>query len=206
MLAILVMQLIEFIARHQYHRASTIVNSSEPPTDKEVDAVKSEPTPVEVQESHGHSHGLSLLQEKHNHRVSTYLLEFGIAMHSVLDWFGFGHRRRFHIHCSFHWPFVSINSDGHFFLHHHPGLGLPLALPFARTISIRNSLAALITVGVLDLVSGGILIYVALVNLIADEIGPTAHEFFALNKRFKFLYFAALYLGAALMAVIGRWA
>jgi zinc transporter 1/2/3 len=74
MLAILAMQLIEFIAHHQLHRIPIKDNGvpqSSLPTDEHH---------VEV----GHSHGVSLLQESHNHKVSTYLLEFGIALHSVL--------------------------------------------------------------------------------------------------------------------------
>lgn len=227
MLAILVMQLIEFIAHHQYHRASTTVNPSEPAIDKEVDVVKSEPTPVEVQEPHGHSHGLSLLQEKHNHKVSTYLLEFGIAMHSVLIGLALGTEEgstfiALFIALCFHQFFEAIALGAQISKLETKSVipAIAMVIFFSITtpigtaigIAVRSnnfnpkSLAALITIGVLDSVAGGILIYVALVNLIAGEMGPNAHEFFALKKRFKFLYFAALYLGAALMAVIGRWA
>ncbi|CAF3543878.1 unnamed protein product [Rotaria sp. Silwood1] len=69
-----------------------------------------------------------------------------------------------------------------------------------------KSLVALMTTGVLDSVSSGILIYVALVNLMAGEMGVGAHGFLQLRKRVKCLYFIALYIGAAVMAILGRWA
>jgi len=59
---------------------------------------------------------------------------------------------------------------------------------------------------VLDSVSAGILIYVALINLMIGEMGVQAYSFFFLKKQFKVLYFAGFYLGAAAMAVIGNWA
>ena len=223
MLAILLMQLIEFIAHHQFHRAPVTMN----PTDCESGTDKPEPNPAEVHDPHGHSHGLSLLQDKHNHRVSTYLLEFGIAMHSVLIGLALGTEEgstfiALFIALCFHQFFEAIALGAQIAKLNTksvvPAIGMVIffsittPMGIAIGIAIRSnsynpkSLATLITSGVLDSVSGGILIYVALVNLIAGEMGPTAHEFFALKKRLKFLYFVCLYLGAALMAVIGRWA
>ncbi|CAF1523694.1 unnamed protein product [Rotaria sp. Silwood1] len=74
------MQLIEFIAHHQLHR----VTVQETKIVVEEVPVQSTTIPIESNQQHGHSHDLSLLQDTHNHRVTTYLLEFGIAIHSVL--------------------------------------------------------------------------------------------------------------------------
>jgi hypothetical protein len=69
MLAILAMQLIEFIAHHQLHRT--------PIKDNRVNIEEGAPQSVLSTDEHfvevGHSHGVSLLQESHNHKVSTYL-------------------------------------------------------------------------------------------------------------------------------------
>ncbi|CAF4784848.1 unnamed protein product [Rotaria sp. Silwood1] len=75
------MQLIEFIAHHQLHRVTvqeTIVVVEEVPVQSTTCTI-----PIESNQ-HGHSHDLSLLQDTHNHRATTYLLEFGFAIHSVL--------------------------------------------------------------------------------------------------------------------------
>ncbi|CAF1534130.1 unnamed protein product [Adineta ricciae] len=216
MLAILAMQLIEFIAHHQLHRGSN----------------KADPQPAEAPVEHceeeaGHNHGLSLLQESHNHKVSTYLLEFGVALHSVLIGVALGTENgstfvALFIALCFHQFFEAIALGAQisrlniksivpaifmiiFFTLTTP-VGIAIGIGIHSGTYNPKSVAALMVNGVLDSVSGGILIYVALVNLMAAEMGVGAHAFFALKKRFKVLYFAALYLGAALMAVIGRWA
>ena len=82
------------------------------------------------------------------------------------------------------------------------GIGIGIHL---RTYNPK-SVASLLTNGILDSVSGGILIYIGLVNLLAAEMGAGAHEFHSLSKKLKLLYFAALYTGVGVMAAIGRWA
>ena len=59
-----------------------------------------------------------------------------------------------------------------------------------------KSVSSLLVTGILDSLSAGVLIYVALVNLITAEMGTNAHAFYSLSGRLKFLYFIALYLGA----------
>jgi zinc transporter 1/2/3 len=83
------------------------------------------------------------------------------------------------------------------------GIGIGIAI-HSKTYNPK-SVASLLVTGILDSVSGGILIYVALINLITAEMGVGAHAFHSLSKRLKFLYFLALYAGVAAMAVIGRW-
>ncbi|CAF1276389.1 unnamed protein product [Rotaria sordida] len=222
MLAILVMQLIEFVAHHQLHSVSIhqikVV----------VEETQAQPTiiPVESSQQHGHSHGLSLLQDSHNHRITTYLLEFGIAVHSVLIGVALGtdDGSRFvalFITLCFHQFFEAIALGAQIsqlnnksvlpaiFMVIFFALTTPVGIAIGIGIHLNTynpkSLAALMTTGVLDSVSSGILIYVALVNLMAGEMGAGAHEFFRLKKRVKFLYFVALYLGATFMAILGRW-
>ncbi|CAG8575943.1 2791_t:CDS:2 [Paraglomus brasilianum] len=68
-----------------------------------------------------------------------------------------------------------------------------------------NSVVALVVQGTLDSVSAGILIYAAYANLLAIEItGNTS--FRKLPGRTKVYYFLSIYVGAAIMASLGRWA
>ena len=223
MLAILAMQLIEFIAHHQLHRVSNQANHVNGKDDVPQTVLPS----VETCEEGGHTHGLSLLQESHNHKVSTYLLEFGVALHSVLIGVALGTTSgstflALFIALCFHQFFEAIALGAQisrlnntslvpsiimiiFFTLTTP-VGIAIGIGISFGTYNPKSLAALMVNGVLDSVSAGILIYVSLVNLMAGEMGVGAHAFFALKKRLKTLYFIALYLGAAAMAVIGRWA
>jgi zinc transporter 1/2/3 len=68
-----------------------------------------------------------------------------------------------------------------------------------------NSTSALLVQGIFDSVSGGVLIYMALVELISVEVTHN-HE---MRKEWwvsQALQFFALYAGVVIMAVIGRWA
>jgi zinc transporter 1/2/3 len=223
MLAILAMQLIEFIAHHQLHRIPIKDNGIKTEEGVPRSSLPSGEHDVEV----GHSHGVSLLQESENHKVSTYLLEFGVALHSVLIGVALGTTDgssfvALFIALCFHQFFEAIALGAQierlankslvpaivmiiFFALTTP-VGIAIGIGIHSGTYNPKSLAALMVNGVLDSVSAGILIYIALVNLMAGEMGVHAHAFFLLKKRLKFLYFAALYLGAAAMAVIGRWA
>ena len=67
-----------------------------------------------------------------------------------------------------------------------------------------NASATLISRGVLDALSAGILIYDALVNIITPHIGcPMFRESTPFQQ---VVQMASLWLGAAIMAIIGRWA
>ncbi|CAF0925506.1 unnamed protein product [Rotaria sp. Silwood1] len=217
------MQLIEFIAHHQLQRVlihETKVVIEEAQTQSAI-------IPIESSQQHGHSHGLSLLQDSHNHRVTTYLLEFGIAAHSVLIGVALGTDDGSHfivlfITLCFHQFFEAIALGAQIsqlnnksilpaiFMVSFFALTTPVGIAIGIGVHLNTynpkSLVALVTTGVLDSVSSGILIYVALVNLMAGEMGVGAHGFFQLRKRVKCLYFIALYIGAALMAILGRWA
>jgi len=58
--------------------------------------------------------------------------------------------------------------------------------------------------GVTDAMAAGILIYVALVNLLFEDFSSEA--FHQLSRKKKLINFLSLYLGAAIMALIGLWA
>ncbi|KAL3851576.1 hypothetical protein ACJIZ3_013458 [Penstemon smallii] len=80
--------------------------------------------------------------------------------------------------------------------------GIVLGLALARTYQ-ENSPRALITVGLLNASSAGLLIYMALVDLLAaDFMGPKLQS--SINLQLK--SFIAVLLGAAGMSLMAKWA
>jgi len=92
------------------------------------------------------------------------------------------------------------------------GFAYPITTPLGIAIGIGirfsynpESYVALLFQGILDSLSAGILIYNAYVELIAIEMNHN-NKFRALSMPRKLSYFAAMYIGAAAMAIIGIWA
>ncbi|OMJ08397.1 Zinc transporter 5 [Smittium culicis] len=86
-----------------------------------------------------------------------------------------------------------------------------LATPLGQAIGMGlhsvfsyKSAGYLITLGILEAASAGILVYVALVNLITEEFSSLSFRNSSKGKQVA--GFIAMYLGAAAMAVIGKWA
>jgi len=74
-----------------------------------------------------------------------------------------------------------------------------------REVYAGTSTSALVLQGVFDAVSAGILLYVAFVHLLAEEVTNNA-RFHGQKVWQKVVCFGALWSGAAVMAVIGKWA
>ena len=234
MLAALAMHLIEFLAHARYHTPAHSVR-----TNNQIETIKIReggsrtisrvgvlPMPTPVPEASGHQHGLIFQDDAQRHKVSTYLLEFGIALHSVLIGVALGTNTNefvaLFIALCFHQFFEGMALGAQiarlqrvsflkamlmvlFFAVTTP-IGVAIGIGIHSGTYNPKSVASLLVNGILDSLSAGILIYVALVNLIAAEISVNAPDFIGLKKRLKFLYFLALYLGAGAMAVVGRWA
>jgi zinc transporter 1/2/3 len=88
----------------------------------------------------------------------------------------------------------------------------PIATPIGIAVGIgirksfnANAYKSLLTQGILDSLSAGILFYNGYVELMAFEMNRNA-VFRAHNGVRKAALFFAVYLGAAIMAVIGLWA
>ncbi|CAF0982924.1 unnamed protein product [Rotaria sordida] len=243
MLAILAMQLIEFIA-HERHppKIDPISNgqNEEPKMQKQVEMETSIAvvvnTPVEISKPkhhhdhdhhhHHHHHGISLQNDPQTDKISAYLLEFGIALHSVLIGVALGTASEsfiaLFIALCFHQFFESIALGAQFarldrlplrsiilmviFFVFTTPVGIAIGIGIHSGTYNPNSIAALLVNGILEAISGGILIYVALINLITAEMGANAKEFHLLSKKLKLLYFIALYAGVAAMSIIGIWA
>lgn len=191
-----------------------------------IEIVDMEPSPANHCEESGHHHGLALEDDSHGNKISTYLLELGIALHSVLIGLTLGTTTEsfvaLFIALCFHQFFEAIALGAQianlkttslksaifmviFFSLTTP-VGIAIGIGIHSGTYNPKSVSSLLVTGILDSLSAGVLIYVALVNLITAEMGANAHSFYTLRTRLKFLYYAALYLGVAAMTVIGRWA
>jgi len=202
---------------------------SEPQVQKDIIVIEVphiEPNSIDVCETSAHYHGGAFLDDGHQHKISTYLLEFGIALHSVLIGLALGTTAEsfiaLFIALSFHQFFEAIALGAQIARLHHISLrsaifmviffalttpvGIAIGIGIHSTTYNPKSVTSLPINGIFDSISGGILIYVALVNLITAEMGVGAHSFHLLSKKLKVLYFFALYAGVAAMAVVGRWA
>ncbi|KAF0691556.1 Aste57867_17251 [Aphanomyces stellatus] len=91
-------------------------------------------------------------------------------------------------------------------------LGFSLATPFGMVVGIainstysETSTAALWVRGTMDAVSGGILIYTSLVELLTYQY-TTNQEFHDKSPTMRLLTYVCLWLGAASMAIVGYWA
>ncbi|OLY79131.1 Zinc transporter 5 [Smittium mucronatum] len=82
-------------------------------------------------------------------------------------------------------------------------LGQGIGMAVHSTFSSKSP-SYLITLGVLEAISAGILVYVALVNLIAEEFSSL--KFRSFSKSLQTYSFLAMYFGAAVMSLIGKWA
>ncbi|KAJ1653987.1 hypothetical protein IWQ61_006007 [Dispira simplex] len=180
---------------------------------------------LEIHSHHTHVHGDIFLQGLDaTRRPSTYVLELGIALHSILiglalgttsgtefislwvalvlhqffEGFALGSRLA---SLTFSSAVVPITSALGFAITTPIGISIGMGV---RTSYQPNSPTNMVVQGILDSLAAGILLYAALVNLIAQEFSqPT---FFKEARSKRTLYFISMYTGAAVMAIIGIWA
>ncbi|MQL70260.1 hypothetical protein Taro_002550 [Colocasia esculenta] len=181
--------------------------------------------------THGHAHGAGpsplneagSLPEHIRHRVVSQVLELGIVVHSVIVGMSVGTsshpstiRPLIGALC-FHQFFEGIGLGGcivqakfnvkaTFIMALFFSLTTPLGIALGIGITSRydeNSTTALTVEGLLDSASAGILIYMALVDLLAaDFTNPRVQN----NGRLQLVAYVALLLGAGFMSVIAKWA
>ncbi|CAA6671880.1 unnamed protein product [Spirodela intermedia] len=183
--------------------------------------------------SHGHAHGPVLsppplpkedTSDQIRHRVISQVLELGIVVHSVIIGISLGASTQ----PSTVRPLLGALSFHQFF----EGLGLGgciaqvgqvqgraaflMALFFTLTTPVgvalgigvaakydENGGGALIVEGLLNAASAGILIYMALVDLLAaDFMSPKLRS----HGRLQLAAYLALFLGAGLMSLLAKWA
>ncbi|KAJ3045427.1 hypothetical protein HDV00_010297 [Rhizophlyctis rosea] len=169
----------------------------------------------------GHAHGLAL--EEAEKRIATYALELGVAIHSVIIGVTLGAARgqfiSLLIALTFHQFFegialASVILDA---TYTRRGQAIVMVLfyslttPLGITIGViinesynMNATNALISTGVLEALSAGILAYDSLVNIICPHFN--GRNFLTAAKPARIVHFFFLWLGAFAMALIGRWA
>ncbi|KAG0048236.1 high-affinity Zn(2+) transporter zrt1 [Gryganskiella cystojenkinii] len=173
---------------------------------------------------HSHSHGLSLLDDSQR-RISTYILEAGIAAHSVIIGISLGVSTGSEfmgllVALIFHQFFEGFALGARIadlafetkYTHYLLALFFSLTTPIGVGIGIGisntynpNSKTSLLVVGIFDSISTGILLYMGYVNLLAVEFNLSG-ELRKESKKVKSMCFIALWTGAAIMAIIGRFA
>ncbi|KAJ1423437.1 Zinc/iron permease [Sesbania bispinosa] len=176
--------------------------------------------------AHGHAHGIALTDEEETdvrHVVVSQVLELGIVSHSVIIGLSLGVSQS---PCTIR-PLIAALSFHQFF----EGFALGgcisqaqfkassatiMACFFALTtpvgVGIGTGIAsvynpyspgALIAEGILDSLSAGILVYMALVDLIAADF---LSKRMSCNFRLQIVSYCMLFLGAGLMSSLAIWA
>ncbi|KAK6141216.1 hypothetical protein DH2020_025041 [Rehmannia glutinosa] len=194
---------------------------------KDSAAVKGEEAGVVPVHTHGHSHGSVTLEsgetEQLRHRVISQVLELGIIVHSVIIGIALGASQSPNTikpliaALSFHQFFEGIGFGGcitqakfnaravaimvTFFSLTTP-IGIVIGIGITNVYS-ETSPTALIVQGVFNSASAGILIYMALVDLLAaDFMSPKMQS----NSKLRLWANAALLLGAGCMSLLAKWA
>ncbi|KAF9151880.1 hypothetical protein BG015_006099 [Linnemannia schmuckeri] len=190
--------------------------------------------PHHGESEHNHSHAAhdsykassSSQQEQRSREIGTYILEFGIALHSVIIGITLGATAGAEfvsllIALLFHQFFEGVALGGRiaslqfkrsslqpWLLSAWFACSTPLGM--AIGIGIRStyegeSVTSLIVQGVFDACSAGILLYTAMVQLMSTEINSNV-AFRESSPKSQVVQFLALWFGAAAMAIVGKWA
>ncbi|KAF9085871.1 high-affinity Zn(2+) transporter zrt1 [Mortierella sp. GBA35] len=174
-----------------------------------------------------HAHGLTLLQcgPGVSTKVSTYMLEVGIALHSVFIGISLGvlagsEFLAMTIAICFHQFFEGVALGSRIADLTFKKKWLPVLLvsifalvtPFGVAIGMgmrsgyrANSVENLIITGVCNSIACGVLLYTAFVTLLGGDI-LYSERFRAESRSHKASYLVAVWLGALAMAVIALWA
>nr|XP_043620875.1 zinc transporter 5-like [Erigeron canadensis] len=174
--------------------------------------------------THGHAHtSAGTLSQADRYRIVSKVLELGIIVHSVIIGLSLGASespktiKPLVIALTFHQFFEGIGLGGCIFQAKFKSLAVTimgaffsLTTPIGIVIGIivtnsykENSSTALIVEGVLNSASAGILIYMALVDLLSpDFMNPRMQK----NKMLQLGSNVSLFLGAGLMSLLAKWA
>ncbi|GMN60642.1 hypothetical protein TIFTF001_029733 [Ficus carica] len=182
---------------------------------------------VHTHATHGHAHASASSQSNTSdlirHRIIAQVLELGIVVHSVIIGISLGASQTpetikpLMAALSFHQFFEGMGLGGcivqakfkirsrvvmaaFFSLTTPVGVGIGIGI---TSVYNENSPTSLIVEGVLNAAAAGILIYMALVDLLAaDFMNPRLQT----NLRLQFGAHFSLLLGAASMSVLAKWA
>uniref|UniRef100_A0A3N7F225 Uncharacterized protein n=1 Tax=Populus trichocarpa TaxID=3694 RepID=A0A3N7F225_POPTR len=220
--------MVDCLATSYFTRFHLIKAQSEESGDKEKAAVEAHEGHVHTHATHGHSHGIvdssgSGPSQLIRHRVITQVLELGIVVHSVIIGVSLGASespktiRPLVAALSFHQFFEGMGLGGcitqakfktkstvimalFFSLTTPVGIAIGIGITNVYNESSPNSL---IVEGIFNAASAGILIYMALVDLLAaDFMHPKVQS----NGALQFGVNVSLLLGAGCMSLVAKWA
>ncbi|URD79673.1 zinc transporter [Musa troglodytarum] len=172
--------------------------------------------------NHGHTHEGPSAQQLIRHRVISQVLELGIVVHSVIIGISLGASetpstiRSLLAALSFHQFFEGIGLGGCIVQASYRmksmvtmGLFFSLTTPVGIAVGMGtssvydgNSPTALVVEGLLDSAAAGILVYMALVDLLAQDFtNPRVQS----KPKLQFAMSISLLAGAALMSLLAKW-
>ncbi|KAI3731974.1 hypothetical protein L1987_63168 [Smallanthus sonchifolius] len=184
-----------------------------------------EDTEMEGGVVHGHVHGsMSPIDdnEVRRYRIVSQVLELGIIVHSVIVGLSLGASKSpktikpLIVALSFHQLFEGLGLGGNIFQAKIKsmatmvmGTSFALTTPSGIVVGIlvsntydENDSKALIVQGVLDAAAAGILIYMALVDMLSPDFkNPRMQN----NKMLLLSSYVSLFLGAGLMSLLAKW-
>ncbi|KAG8068344.1 hypothetical protein GUJ93_ZPchr0005g14847 [Zizania palustris] len=219
---------VDTVATGYFHRtdakrkATTVVDEPTPPT---VDLEASD------DHSHNHAHGMSVVSappaagddDLVRHRVISQVLEMGVVVHSLIIGMSLGASdfpstvRPLVAALTFHQLFEGIGLGGCIVQAKFPvksmvtmALFFSLTTPVGIAVGIaissvydENSPTALVVQGLLESAAAGILIYMALVDILAEDFMKAKVQS---RGRLQLAMNVSLLLGAALMSMLAVWA
>ncbi|XP_043690221.1 zinc transporter 1-like isoform X1 [Telopea speciosissima] len=205
-------------------------NKAQPVTEDEEKAGEhSDHLHVHTHAINGHSHGStsvsegSVRSELIRHRIVSQVLELGIVVHSLIIGVSLGASRNpqtikpLFVALTFHQFFEGMGLGGcisqarfgsrpvaamALFFSLTTPVGIILGIGITNTYN-ENSLKALVIEGVLDSAAAGILIYMALVDLLAADFMNSRMQN---NWRLQFGANISLLLGTGCMSILAKWA
>ncbi|KAI8365825.1 Zinc/iron permease [Choanephora cucurbitarum] len=176
--------------------------------------------------AHEHVHSAGLFEEEDAYKhIGTLILELGIVMHSIiigitLSNTGSDEFVTLLIALVFHQFFEGVALGTRINEMNIKGWARPALMgtlfmimtPIGCAIGIGihssfnpNSSSSILASAILDSLSAGILLYNAYISLMSQEINHNA-DFRRIPFMRKFVCFVSMYLGAGLMALLGKWA
>ncbi|PIA56484.1 hypothetical protein AQUCO_00700664v1, partial [Aquilegia coerulea] len=226
MMGLLGALVLELVVESYYGKAHSCKAQQGKANEKDIEQGDQEHVHVHTHATHGHTHG-SLGGSDENqlirHRVISQVLELGIVVHSVVIGIALGASeesseiKTLLIALSFHQLFEGMGlggciSEAQFKTIRNVIMGITFAIttPIGVGIGIgissvykENSPTALIVEGILNAASAGILIYMAMVDMISPSIRSQKVQG---NIKLMILVCGSLFLGAGLMSLLALWA
>uniref|UniRef100_A0ACD5U2P3 Uncharacterized protein n=1 Tax=Avena sativa TaxID=4498 RepID=A0ACD5U2P3_AVESA len=226
MLAAIATLIVDTVATGYFHRTNArraaAVTDDPAPADLETS---------DEHHGHGHAHGLSVLaappddddDELVRHRVISQVLELGVVVHSLIIGMSLGASdfpstvRPLVPALTFHQLFEGIGLGGCivqakfrlksvvamallFSLTTPVGIGVGIAI---SSVYEETSPTALVVQGLLEATAAGILVYMALVDILAEDFGKPRVQS---RARLQLGLNVSLLLGAGLMSLLAIWA